>query len=63
VAAQREGVEMWLAVFVILVAGGVAALAYLIGRRRTMPPQPNEFEQERRKHEHNIPPPPVPPSG
>ena len=55
------GVEMWLAVFVILVASGVAALAYLIGRRRTMPPQPNEFEQERRKHEHHVPPPPVPP--
>lgn len=55
---------MWLlAVFVILVVSSVVALAYLIGRRRTLPPQPNEFEQERHKHEHHVPPPPVPPSG
>jgi hypothetical protein len=53
---------MWLAVFVILVVSGVAALAYRISRRRTMPPQPNEFEQERRKHDHHIPPSPGGPS-
>jgi hypothetical protein len=54
---------MWLAVFVILIIGcGLAALAYIISTRRTMPPQPHEFERERGKHEHHIPPPPVPPS-
>jgi len=58
VAAQSGRVEMWLAVFVILIIGcGIAALAYLISTRRTMPPQPNELEQERRKHDHHIPPP------
>lgn len=54
---------MWLvAVFVILVASGVAALAYSISKRRTVRPQPNEFEQERGKHSHHLPQPPVPPS-
>ena len=53
---------MWLAVFVILVVSGVAALAYLISRRRTMAPQFHEFEQQRRKHDHHIPSPPGGPS-
>lgn len=53
---------MWLAVFVILVISGVVALAYLISRGRTMAPQPNEFEQERRKHDHHMPSPPGGPS-
>ena len=53
-------VALWLAVAGLLFIGPGALI---IGRRRTMPPQPNEFEQERRKHEHHIPPPPVPPEG
>jgi hypothetical protein len=48
---------MMLAVFVILVCG-LAALAYLLSARRSMPPL--EAEQERGKHERflrDIPPP------
>ena len=52
---------MWLVVFVILILGcGLAALAYLISTRRTIPPQPHELERERGKHAHHLPPLPLP---